>query len=89
MIFGFNEAHNFNYGWLFVIPVLLTVGICWGSFPAFCRCPDCKRRMRQRDLNGKITQAHAHFNEVGPTKHFLVCEECKVCMLLGETDVRE
>lgn len=84
MIFGFKQAHHFDFWWLFAIPVMLAIALCWGSFPAFCRCPGCKRRMRPQNVEGRVNKAHAHFNELGPTKHFLVCDKCRLCVFWGK-----
>lgn len=84
--YGLNQACDFSLWWLFVVPALLLVGLFWNGFPAFCRCPSCKKRMASRSKAGKVINSHKLFDEIGPTTHYLVCNSCKLYLFLGESD---
>ena len=85
MIYGFNQAHDFAFWWLFSVPALLTLSLFWGSFPAFCRCPHCRKRMARRIVEGKVTTENKYFSEIAPKRHFLVCDECQISLFLTES----
>lgn len=85
MVFGLNQAHDFSLWWLFVLPASFLVGLFWKGFPAYCKCPGCKRRMVLRSKEGKVIKTHKLFNEIGPTSHYLVCDTCMLSVFLGET----
>lgn len=85
IIYGLNQGSDFSFWWLFGLPVALFVALFWKSFPAFCRCPDCKKKMVSRSKTGKVTKSHKFFDEIGPTRHYLVCDQCKLYLFLGES----
>lgn len=82
---GLFAAHGGLVALLFVLPVALFISAFWKSFPAFCRCPDCKKRMVQRRKEGRVSRTNPYFSEIGPTGNFLVCDRCKLYLFLGET----
>lgn len=82
---GLFAAHGGLVGWLFVLPVALFFSVTWKGFPAFCRCPGCKKRMVQRRKEGRVTRKGKYFKEVGPVGHYLVCDGCRLYLFLGET----
>ncbi|WP_221285267.1 hypothetical protein [Haloferula luteola] len=86
MVFGINQDSGFALWWLFAIPVILLVALFWGSFPAFCRCPVCKKRMVSRSMAGNVIKSHRLFDEMGPKRHYLVCDRCKLYLFLGESE---
>ena len=86
MAYGMNQGCDFALWWLFVFPAILLVALFWKSFPAFCRCPDCKERMVSRSRAGKVIKTRKLFDGVGPTRHYLVCDRCKLYLFLGECD---
>jgi hypothetical protein len=85
MVFGMIQAHGLALSWLLVVPFSLVVGLLWKGFPAFCRCPDCRKRLVSRSKVGKVFGSHKLFDEIGPTKHYLVCDRCMLYLFLGET----
>ena len=71
---GLFAAHGGLVGWLFVLPVALFFSVGWKGFPAFCRCPGCKKRMVQRRKEGRVIRKGKYFNDVWPVGHCLVCD---------------
>jgi hypothetical protein len=86
MVYGLNQGCDFSLWWLFAIPAFLLVALFWKSFPAFCRCPDCKKRMVSQSKAGKVIRSHKLFDEIGPKRHYLVCDRCKLYLFLGESE---
>lgn len=72
------------WGWLSLLPLGLLVALVWPGFPAFCRCPECKKRMTRSSKGGKILRTGTYFSEIGPSRHYLVCHSCQLFVFLGE-----
>ena len=85
MVIGMIQAYGFVLSWLFVVPISLLIGLLWKGFPAFCRCPGCKQRLVSRSKEGNVIGSHKLFDEIGPTRHYLVCDRCMLYLFLGET----
>jgi len=85
VIHGLNKAQDFALWWLFFIPAGLLACLFWRGFPAFCRCPGCRKRMESRSKDGAVIPSGRFSNNVSPTKHYLVCDSCMLYIFLGET----
>jgi hypothetical protein len=86
MVYGLNQGCNFSLWWLFAFPAFLFIALLWKNFPAFCRCPDCKKKMVRQSKVGKVVRSRKLFDEIGPTRHYFVCDSCKLYMFLGESE---
>lgn len=73
------------WAWLSLLPIGLLVALVWPGFPAFCRCPECKKRMTRSSKDGKIVRTGTYSNEIGPSRHYLVCHLCRFYLFLGES----
>ena len=89
MVGGVIHENGLFWAWLSLLPVGLLVALVWPGFPAFCRCPECKKRMTRSSKDGKIVRTGTYFNEIGPSRHYLVCHECRLYLFLGESGQAE
>lgn len=85
MVGGVVSKAGWLWMWLILLPIALLVALVWPGFPAFCRCPECKKRMTRSSKDGKIVRTGSCFNEIGSTRHYLVCHGCRLYLFLGES----
>lgn len=86
MVTGIIQHRGWFWTCLGVLPLALFVALLWPGFPAFCRCPECRKQMTRRSKEGKILRQHGTFTEQSPTRHYLVCARCQLYVFLGESE---
>lgn len=67
-----------------IVPAALITGIAWKGFPAFTRCPGCRKPMKSRSKQGRVIKSGPYFNETAPSRAYLVCDHCQLYAFLGE-----
>jgi len=72
------------WGFFFIVPIALITGLLWSGFPAFTRCPGCRKRMKSRLKDGKVTPDGRYFHKIAPSRAYLVCDDCQLYAFLGE-----
>lgn len=75
---------NSAFGVFFLVPIALMAGLAWKGFPAFSRCPGCRKPMKSRSKDGKTVRQGRFFDEISPHRAYLVCDHCQLYAFLGE-----
>ena len=86
MVICIIQYRGWFWAWLVVVPLALFLALVWPGFPAFCRCPECRKRMTRSSKEGKILSKGIYFSEIGPSRHYLVCHRCRLYLFLGESE---
>lgn len=72
---GIVSSMGSSVWWLFFIPLIFVVALIKPGFPAFCRCPQCKKKMKNKEMNGRTPETY---------RRYLVCKQCQLSVFLGE-----